>query len=347
MTQLSIIVPVYKTEKYLEQCVDSILAQTISDYEIILVDDGSPDGCGVICDRYAREHENVQVIHKQNQGLTAARQTGIAAAQGTYVAFVDSDDWVSPDMYEHLLTQAVQNKADLVSGGFIQEFDDHSVPCFDAIPAGVYQGQKLKEILPDALYCVDKMCQGLAPSTCTKLYRKETAIDHFLSRKDSASFGEDTLFTFPVLFKSGCLVVDTAHAGYHYRILGNSMSHGHNPKFFSDVHTVYTQISQAAEPVMTPALRTAVAYDYVFLFSYGLYQELSRANKDSYFKKYQILKTLMQDPYFLESLPYVDLDRLSADISGEMKLLAQKKPAAFMLHYLSHGIMRKLFKKHS
>ena len=92
MPELSIIVPVYKVEPYLPKCIDSILAQTFSDFELILIDDGSPDRCGEICDEYAARDDRVVVIHRENRGVSAARNAGLDAARGEYIGFVDSDD---------------------------------------------------------------------------------------------------------------------------------------------------------------------------------------------------------------------------------------------------------------
>ena len=97
MPLISVIVPVYKVETYLPTCVDSILSQTFSDFELILVDDGSPDACGAMCDGYAREDSRIRVIHQKNGGLSAARNTGLDIAKGEYVTFVDSDDVIAPD----------------------------------------------------------------------------------------------------------------------------------------------------------------------------------------------------------------------------------------------------------
>ena len=110
---ISIIVPVYKVEAYLDRCVQSILNQTFSDFELILVDDGSPDRCGQMCDAYAQGDRRVRVIHKKNGGLSDARNAGIDAARGEYLGFVDSDDEIAPDMYESLLQNLVHEKADM------------------------------------------------------------------------------------------------------------------------------------------------------------------------------------------------------------------------------------------
>ena len=114
---ISVIVPVYKVPQYLEQCVDSILCQTYENLEILLVDDGSPDHCGAICDGYARKDSRVRVIHKENGGLSSARNAGLDAARGDYVAFADSDDWVEPDAYRAMLELAQKYQVSLVCAG--------------------------------------------------------------------------------------------------------------------------------------------------------------------------------------------------------------------------------------
>lgn len=118
--KLSIIVPVYKVEPYLRRCVDSILAQTFRDFEVILVDDGSPYNCGVVCDEYAAKDERVKVIHKANGGISSARNAGLDIAQGDYIGFVDSDDYIAPDMYETLLELSERTIADISAVGFTE-----------------------------------------------------------------------------------------------------------------------------------------------------------------------------------------------------------------------------------
>lgn len=123
---LSIIVPVYKVEKYLRRCVDSILNQTFSDFELILVDDGSPDNCGAICDEYAAKDDRIAVIHKANGGLSSARNAGLDIAQGDYIGFVDSDDHIHPRMYEILVETMEREKTDLVQCWYQRVRSDES-----------------------------------------------------------------------------------------------------------------------------------------------------------------------------------------------------------------------------
>lgn len=115
--KVSVIVPMYNVERYVRECVDSLLAQTLDDIEIVLVDDGSPDSCGKVADEYAARYGNVKSVHRENGGLGPARNTGIENASGEYVGFVDSDDWVSPGMFERLYGAAKQNDSDIVVGG--------------------------------------------------------------------------------------------------------------------------------------------------------------------------------------------------------------------------------------
>lgn len=128
---VSVIVPIYKVEKYLCQCIDSIIGQTYRDLEIILIDDGSPDACGRICDEYARKDKRIKVYHKENGGLSDARNYGIRMATGEYLGFVDSDDWIELDMFETLVSTAEENNADIVSCGYFREDSDCTIVCSD------------------------------------------------------------------------------------------------------------------------------------------------------------------------------------------------------------------------
>ena len=115
MPRLSVIVPVYKVEKYLPKCVESILSQSMKDFELILVDDGSPDNCGALCDAYAAKDERVKVIHQKNAGVSVARNVGLGAAVGEYVGFIDSDDWIEQGLFEEGLEFCTEQDLDIVS----------------------------------------------------------------------------------------------------------------------------------------------------------------------------------------------------------------------------------------
>lgn len=121
---VSVVVPVYKVEKYLEQCVESIRGQTYTNLEIILVDDGSPDNCALLCDEWLEKDSRIQVIHKSNGGLSDARNAGIEVCTGDYLAFIDSDDWIEPDYVEKMLATAKNKDADIVACSFVNEYEE-------------------------------------------------------------------------------------------------------------------------------------------------------------------------------------------------------------------------------
>lgn len=125
--KISVIVPVYRVERYLRKCLDSVVGQTYRNLEIILVDDGSPDNCGAICDEYAAKDSRITVIHKENGGVSSARNVGLAAATGEWIGWVDSDDWIEPDMYGYMLKKAEKYGADIAVCSRIEIYSDREV----------------------------------------------------------------------------------------------------------------------------------------------------------------------------------------------------------------------------
>ena len=125
--KISVIVPVYNTEAYLHKCIDSILNQSFTNFELLLVDDGSTDKSGQICDEYAKNDSRIKVFHKNNEGISATREFAIQHATGDYIQFIDSDDWIEPNMIEEMFNGAIATNSDIVGCNFIQEFPDRSL----------------------------------------------------------------------------------------------------------------------------------------------------------------------------------------------------------------------------
>ena len=161
MPKVSIIVPVYKAEKYLHRCIDSILSQSFTDWELILVDDGSPDSSGAICDEYAQKDARIQVIHKVNGGVSNARQSGMDIAKGEYVIHADPDDWVETNMLEELYGKAKEEDADMVICDFIYEY-----------AAGPKYHRQNIESLDSRSVLKQLLLQQLHGSCCNKLVKR-------------------------------------------------------------------------------------------------------------------------------------------------------------------------------
>ena len=187
MPELSIIVPVYKVEKYLPRCIDSILAQTFGDFELILIDDGSPDGCGRICDEYARKDKRIVVIHQKNMGVSAARNAGLDIARGRYIGFVDSDDWIEPQMYEVMMDAIRENGADMAVCGVRYADEDGKFTRADRLSEGVYTRAGLLED-------VFAMPNRLGGGCCNKVFdASKIASVRF---KVGMTIAEDALYLF-------------------------------------------------------------------------------------------------------------------------------------------------------
>ncbi len=162
---ISIVVPVYKVEAYLEKCVDSILNQTFTDFELILVDDGSPDKCPRICDEYAKRDSRVKVIHKENGGLSDARNVGIEVATGTFIGFVDSDDYIASDMYESLYRLATENNCDMAVCQAVIVGENEEAIYEDSDEVRVFDSaEALNQMICGRLFTVN---------TWNKLYKRE------------------------------------------------------------------------------------------------------------------------------------------------------------------------------
>ena len=201
---ISVIVPVYKVEKYLEKCIESVLKQTYTNLQIILVDDGSPDNCGKICDEYAKKDSRIEVIHKVNGGLSDARNVGIAKAKGKYIGFVDSDDYIKEDMYEILINLIKEYDADVSICNLYDVIDGKEY--IRNNENGIQEYSRL-EILKEVL--LDKNIQSYA---WNKLYKKELfdEIKYPIGKKY-----EDIGTTFYVFEKCNKIVV-TSKPEYYY-----------------------------------------------------------------------------------------------------------------------------------
>lgn len=229
---LSVIVSIYNTKEYLPECLDSILAQTYQDLEIILIDDGSTDGSEAICEEYALKSEKVKVYHQKNQGLVASRKRGVELATGEYVAFVDSDDWIDSDFYETLVSYVGEEKADIVTSGIIYEWSDCSKQVTDVFVAGVYLKKEIQEqIYPGMAYHKEYDCQGITSAAWNKLFKREV-IRATINKIDSQiTYNEDGALLYTLLTKIDVLKV-THYCGYHYRQRDNSMIHTFSEKSF-------------------------------------------------------------------------------------------------------------------
>ena len=218
MPKLSVIVPVYNTEKYLRECIDSILAQTFTDFELILVDDGSTDGSGAICDEYAGKDSRIQVVHQENLGATAARRKGADRSYGEYVAFVDSDDWISHNMYQDMIRKAETYGADMVLCDMVLEKQTGYTVVHNSGLSGFFTEEQLKrEIYGDLLFNYAENRPGLSMSLCNKLIKASLAKAALTAVPDEITYGEDAMGALICMLEAKYIYITKDIAAYHYR----------------------------------------------------------------------------------------------------------------------------------
>ena len=213
----SIVVPVYKVEKYLKCCVESILTQSFSDFELILVDDGSPDNCPQICDDYAKQDERVKVVHKSNGGLVSARKAGVKVANGEFIVNIDGDDYIKQGYLQEFAKAINQYNADVVCLGYVEDCEGNIKENTD--PAefeGFYDREKLeKEIFPYLLK--NKNGKSFPSTICMKAFRKTIFENVQLSVDDSIVMGEDYACVKPCIFLANSIaVVNKCLYGYRF-----------------------------------------------------------------------------------------------------------------------------------
>lgn len=210
--KISIIVPVYNVEKYIDRCIQSILAQTYTNFELILVDDGSPDKCGKICDEYAKKDMRIKVIHKKNGGLGDARNCGLSIATGEYIGFIDSDDYIESDMYEKLINACIEKKSDIAVCGRYDVVDGKLKKRFSFEGTKVLSNSEaIKAILTT---------NNIDSSACDKLFRKKLFEN---IRFPKGKLNED-IYVMTKIISNSNRVVHIGESKYYYDHRPNSIT---------------------------------------------------------------------------------------------------------------------------
>lgn len=306
--QIAVIVPVYNPGQYLSACVDSILAQTCRDYELILVDDGSTDGSGAVCDRYAAQDQRIRVIHKENGGLMSAWMRGVAESTAPYLFFIDSDDWIDEDALERLVhgLESAAPNADgnhalaagqigdarptandkepftprplrqvICAGCMIErEWNHTSTPENNAAPAGVYEGERLQQEIRNRILGNEQ--RRILPSRCMKLIDRRLIEDNLHYCDPSLRMGEDLNIMAPVLLDADRIVLLENAYIYHYRYVAASMVHGYDAGLYENVKRLITVMRQVLTDKGVPDANAMADREFVYLFLLTLKNEIRR-----------------------------------------------------------------------
>lgn len=244
-TLISVIIPVYNVEKYLECCLKSVVNQTYPFIEIILVDDGSIDSSGRICDNFAKKDERLRVIHKENGGPVSARNTGLRAARGKYICYVDSDDWMEPDMLERLFKTMLEENTDIVMCGYYEATGSQSKPVYHGLTPGRYDKEALiKNVYPNMMVNKRFFEWGIIPGLVAKLFKRKAIEQCQLEEDERIKMGDDAACVYPALLLSNSIYI-MKECLYHYRQVLTSLVRGNvNPDAEREQYQVMYQYTR-------------------------------------------------------------------------------------------------------
>lgn len=246
MIKISVVVPVYKTGEKLNRCIDSILNQTFADFELILVDDGSPDNSGLICDEYAARDSRIVVIHKENGGVSVARNTGIKIANGDYIVFVDSDDYVDINYLSELYKGIMHYQTDFCMCNYISVFEDgQTLSDHGFLSNRAMNKEEIKSVVFDHIFR-NYSTDGLF-SPWGKIFKRKIITENNLSMDTDMSFGEDMLFVVAYLERCDC-VVFIENALYYYERQENGLFRSYRKSLLSNALQCYRVLKVKTAP---------------------------------------------------------------------------------------------------
>lgn len=327
MIEISVVVPVYNVEALLPRCIDSICGQSKKELEIVLVDDGSTDQSGRICEEYAKKDARIRVIHKENGGLTSAWKTGVDAAAGRYVGFVDSDDWIEPDMYERMWASACRYDSDVVVCGLVFDYEDSSIPKRKEISAfgqEFYDRNALEALFPKLINDGRFFGRSLQPARVTKLYRKTLINQNRMLCREEVTVGEDMQLTLPVLLDAQRMSVVLEFYPYHYWFNQKSMTGKYDPKYLEKIKIMDRRLKEISAQKGIYDFAPQLTNDFLGLAVIGLKNGVIR-NTEGKRKALELIRDYCEDDAVRAALKTHTMDQLPITIKVFLLLMKAKQ----------------------
>lgn len=311
--KISVIVPVYGVERVLKRCVDSILGQTCGNLEIILVDDGSPDGCPGICDDYAKRYPNIRVVHKENGGLTSAWKEGVRHASADLVGFVDSDDWIDPDMYERLYQALTAHGADIAMAGLVFDYEDPGYPPrreTDRLEQTVYDRRALTALFPVLLNDGSFIGRTIQPSRVTKLFKKSLVERNLELWDEGVTVGEDLQMVFASVLDADKICTVPDYYPYHYWYNMSSMTGQYDPGYLEKIKRLRSRMEAISDAKGVYDFRPQIRNDFLSLAIMAVKNEIWRNHRDSFRQVLDNVRRMCRDESVREALLNHTMDRI-------------------------------------
>lgn len=329
MPKVSIVIPVYNMEKLLDRCMESVLAQTLEDVEILLVDDGSTDTSPALCDDYAKKDGRVRVIHKENGGLTSAWKKGSEEAKGEYIGYVDSDDFIDADMYERMYERAAATDADIVCCGLIHWYESDPERNWSEqmeFPTDSLKKSELSEILyPSLINDGSFMGRHLQPNRVTKIVRSSLVKKNLNQCNDAVSIGEDYQFSLCMFLDAERVEIIRDYFPYYYYINTASMTGRHDKKYPDKIRIMRENLCRISDEKKVFDLKPQIWNDYMGLLVLHTKAAVYKQKNVPYNEIRKELKEVLSRPDVREALKMYHMPLLT---------WAEKLYLFFMKHHM-------------
>ena len=340
MAKVSIVIPVYNMQAYLDKCMQSVFAQTLQDIEIVLVDDGSSDNSPAMCDSYAEKDTRVKVVHKENGGLTSAWKRGSLEATGEYIGYVDSDDYIESDMYERLYERAASTGADIVCCGLTHLYEDDSQRRWTEqmeFPTDSLKKDDLESIVyPTLINDGSFFGRRLQPNRVTKLVKSELVKKNLNMCADEVSIGEDYQFSLCMFLDAQRVEIIRDYFQYYYYMNGASMTMRHDKNYPAKIRIMRENLCRISDAKQIYDLKPQIWNDYVSLLVLHTKSIVYKQKNVPYRELKKEMKEVLTQPDVTEALQIYDMPKLT---------LAEKLFLFFMKHqmYLAIWIVVRLY----
>ena len=319
MLKLSVIVPVYKVEKYLRRCIDSILEQNYRDIELILVDDGSPDWCPEMCDQYRKKDKRVRVIHQKNSGVAVARNAGMRMATGDYITFVDSDDYIDREMYLSMFEIIEQYQCDVVMCDCVKEFGTHKELYTHDIRSGYYNEKQLKEEYYPHLLMMENVEYPATISNWLCVFKnKRGGKDFAIEYEPGIRYSEDLLFGVSLLRQADSFYYMKGQAYYHYCMNPESVTHKFVPDKWQDYQKLHRKIEEYFENDKTFDFQHQIDLCLLF-FLYNAVGDIWREQSLNTHEKRRMVLNILKDNKVKKMFRRINIFKLP--ISNKLKVI--------------------------
>ena len=350
---VSVVVPVYNASRFIAECVQSVIDQTLKEFELILVDDGSTDKSGAICDDFAENDARITVIHQQNGGQTSARKAGVAKARADYIMLIDADDWLAKNALEVLHATAIKEKAEIVTCDSYFHFKNYKIVAAQPLPAGSFDKQGLmKTVYPRMLYSGRFFYFGIYAAMWNKLFRADILKPNLAAVDNKVKVGEDGLTSYGAFLDAERVSIIHDRL-YHYRNYNDSITRSYVSEQFKSAQLLIASLRELSKKKGVYDLTTQIDYYLMYNVRSIFEEEFLYITKRSLGQRLTYLKSVANDTEVRRVAQSLDTTGLNRWSRRCIELLAAGRFYRLIVATLSHlafregkAFVRRILKPH-